>query len=59
MLPGVEKLQSTNLNACDLRASASLILAANIAHGTSTIFNIHHIERGYMYIEEKNEQTFS
>jgi len=36
-----------------LRASASLILAALVAEGTSEISRIYHIDRGYESIEKK------
>ncbi|MEN6638126.1 MAG: UDP-N-acetylglucosamine 1-carboxyvinyltransferase, partial [Smithella sp.] len=37
----------------DLRASASLILAALIAKGTTEISRVYHIDRGYENIEKK------
>ncbi len=37
----------------DLRAGASLILAALAAHGESTIHGAHHVQRGYENIERK------
>lgn len=39
--------------ATDLRASASLVLGALAAKGTSRIYDIHHIDRGYECLEEK------
>ena len=42
--------------ATDLRASASLVLAALVAQGTTEIHRIYHIDRGYERIEEKLEQ---
>jgi UDP-N-acetylglucosamine 1-carboxyvinyltransferase len=39
--------------ATDLRASASLIVAALAAEGESTIHRIYHLDRGYERIEEK------
>ena len=42
--------------ATDLRASASLILAALIADGRTEIERIYHIDRGYEAIEEKLAQ---
>ena len=53
MIEGVEKLCGAPLCASDLRAGAALIVAALAAEGTSTIRNIHFIDRGYEYIEEK------
>jgi UDP-N-acetylglucosamine 1-carboxyvinyltransferase len=37
----------------DIRASASLLIAALIAEGKSEISRIYHIDRGYEKIEEK------
>jgi UDP-N-acetylglucosamine 1-carboxyvinyltransferase len=39
--------------ATDLRASASLILAALVANGDTVVDRIYHIDRGYDCIEEK------
>jgi UDP-N-acetylglucosamine 1-carboxyvinyltransferase len=39
--------------ATDLRASASLVLAALAAEGESIISRVYHIDRGYFGIEEK------
>jgi UDP-N-acetylglucosamine 1-carboxyvinyltransferase len=39
--------------ASDLRASASLVLAALVARGETTIDRVYHIDRGYERIEEK------
>lgn len=50
---GVKRLNGTQVMATDLRASASLVLAACIAHGITIIQNIEHIDRGYEHIEEK------
>ena len=44
---------SAELMATDLRASVSLILAALIAKGKSTINRIYHLDRGYENIEKK------
>ncbi len=37
----------------DIRAGMTMVLAALCAEGTSTIHNIHQIDRGYERIEEK------
>ena len=39
--------------ASDLRASASLVLAALVADGETIIDRVYHIDRGYEHIEEK------
>ena len=47
IIKGVKKLTGTTLAASDLRAGASLVVAALMAEGNSTIENLHHIDRGY------------
>ena len=46
-------LSGAQVMATDLRASASLILAALAAKGESTISRIYHLDRGYEKIEKK------
>lgn len=50
---GVNKLTGTIVEALDLRAGASLVLAALAAEGTSIIKQVNHIDRGYEMIEQK------
>jgi UDP-N-acetylglucosamine 1-carboxyvinyltransferase len=50
---GEVKLTGAPLMATDLRASASLIVAALAAEGETTISRIYHLDRGYERIEEK------
>ena len=50
---GVPKLTGAPVMATDLRASASLILAALVADGDTVVDRIYHIDRGYDCIEEK------
>lgn len=50
---GVKKLKSAEVMATDLRASVSLVLAAMVAEGTSTLGRVYHIDRGYERVEEK------
>ncbi|WP_110953219.1 UDP-N-acetylglucosamine 1-carboxyvinyltransferase [Anaerosinus massiliensis] len=50
---GVNKLTGTLVEALDLRAGASLVLAALAAEGTSVIKQVNHIDRGYETIEKK------
>lgn len=50
---GVEKLTGAPVMATDLRASASLVLAALVAEGDTLVERIYHIDRGYERIEEK------
>jgi UDP-N-acetylglucosamine 1-carboxyvinyltransferase len=56
IIRGVPKLTAAPVMATDLRASASLVLAALIAQGATEIHRIYHIDRGYECIEEKLEQ---
>lgn len=50
---GVEQLTAAPVMATDLRASASLVIAALLAKGDTVIERIYHIDRGYECIEEK------
>ncbi len=50
---GKSPLSSAAVMASDLRASASLVLAALIAEGETIIDRVYHIDRGYERIEEK------
>lgn len=53
---GVEQLTGAPVMATDLRASASLVLAALVAKGETIVDKIYHIDRGYECIEEKLAQ---
>ena len=50
---GVDQLTGAPVMATDLRASASLVIAALAAEGETTVDRIYHIDRGYECIEEK------
>jgi UDP-N-acetylglucosamine 1-carboxyvinyltransferase len=50
---GKTPLSGAAVLASDLRASASLVLAALVAHGETIIDRVYHIDRGYERIEEK------
>jgi UDP-N-acetylglucosamine 1-carboxyvinyltransferase len=50
---GVPSLHGAQTMATDLRASASLLLAALVAKGTTEISRVYHIDRGYQSIEKK------
>jgi len=50
---GPTALQGSSVIASDLRASASLVLAALVAQGESYVDRVYHIDRGYERIEEK------
>jgi UDP-N-acetylglucosamine 1-carboxyvinyltransferase len=53
---GVAQLRSAQVMATDLRASASLVIAALAAVGETVVDRIYHIDRGYECIEEKLRQ---
>ncbi|MGM8850294.1 UDP-N-acetylglucosamine 1-carboxyvinyltransferase [Salinicola sp. V024] len=53
VVTGVEKLSGAPVMATDLRASASLVIAAMLAEGETMVDRIYHIDRGYECIEEK------
>ena len=50
---GKSPLQSAAVMCSDLRASASLVLAALVADGETILDRVYHIDRGYERIEEK------
>lgn len=50
---GVRRLSGAQVMATDLRASASLVLAALAAEGVTEIHRIYHLDRGYETIEKK------
>lgn len=50
---GPARLHAADVEISDLRAGASLILAALAAEGTSSIGGAHHVRRGYENIERK------
>jgi UDP-N-acetylglucosamine 1-carboxyvinyltransferase len=53
MVKGKTCLTGANVIASDLRASASLILAALVAKGFTVVDRVYHLDRGYEKIEEK------
>jgi UDP-N-acetylglucosamine 1-carboxyvinyltransferase len=56
IITGRAALSGAPVMATDLRASASLVLAALVANGTTDVNRIYHIDRGYECIEEKFQQ---
>jgi len=56
VVTGVPSLKGAPVMATDLRASASLVIAALVAEGETLIDRIYHIDRGYECIEEKLQQ---
>ena len=53
IIRGQKKLTGAQVMSTDIRASASLVIAALIANGRSDISRIYHIDRGYEEIEKK------
>ncbi len=56
IIRGVPMLSGAPVVATDLRASASLVLAALAAEGKTTIQGLHHLDRGYDKLEAKLRQ---
>ena len=52
-IEGGAKLTGAEVNATDLRAGASLVIAALACEGKTTIGNVRYIDRGYETIEKK------
>lgn len=50
---GPSELVGSTLESPDVRAGMALLIAALSARGTSTIYNVRHIDRGYEMIDEK------
>lgn len=53
IIKGVKKLTGATVEAPDLRAGASLVVAGLMASGTTEIYKLHHIDRGYEKFDEK------
>ena len=53
IIKGIKKLSGATLSASDLRAGASLVVAALMAEGNSEVKNLYHIDRGYEKFENK------
>ena len=52
-IKGVKKFKGMDLVGSDLRSSAALIIAGIIAEGTSRIYGLEHLDRGYENFESK------
>ncbi|MBO8232465.1 UDP-N-acetylglucosamine 1-carboxyvinyltransferase [Prochlorococcus marinus str. MU1402] len=52
-IKGVKKIKGMDLVGSDLRSSAALIIAGIIAEGTSKIYGLEHLDRGYENFESK------
>jgi len=53
VVQGVLRLAGAPVMATDLRASASLVVAALVAEGETLIDRIYHLDRGYEAMEAK------
>ena len=53
IVAGPRRLTGTHVMASDLRASASLVLAALVAEGQTIVDRVYHMDRGYENIEGK------
>jgi UDP-N-acetylglucosamine 1-carboxyvinyltransferase len=53
LVEGVPRLSGATVMATDLRASASLVIAALVAEGQTTVERIYHLDRGYDHMERK------
>ena len=53
IVQGPTPLSGAGVTASDLRASASLVLAALAAEGETVVERVYHIDRGYEHIEKK------
>jgi UDP-N-acetylglucosamine 1-carboxyvinyltransferase len=53
LVRGVERLHAAEVMATDLRASVSLVLAALVAEGETTVHRIYHLDRGYESLDRK------
>lgn len=53
IIRGVPRLSGAPVTATDLRAGAALVLAGLIAEGTTEVYEIEHIDRGYERFEEQ------
>jgi UDP-N-acetylglucosamine 1-carboxyvinyltransferase len=53
LVRGVERLHGAEVMATDLRASVSLVLAALVAEGETTVHRIYHLDRGYESLDRK------
>jgi UDP-N-acetylglucosamine 1-carboxyvinyltransferase len=56
LVRGVERLHGAEVMATDLRASVSLVLAALVAKGETTINRVYHLDRGYETLDRKLAQ---
>jgi UDP-N-acetylglucosamine 1-carboxyvinyltransferase len=53
VVTGPSRLEGTKVAALDIRSGAALIIAGLVAHGTTEISDIYHIDRGYEHLDDK------
>lgn len=53
VIHGRERLQGAEVVATDLRAAAALILAGLVSDGVTEVSDVHHLDRGYVHVEER------
>jgi UDP-N-acetylglucosamine 1-carboxyvinyltransferase len=53
VINGVKKLSGAPVKAFDLRAGAAMVLAGLVAEGTTEVYDIQHIQRGYENFQSK------
>jgi UDP-N-acetylglucosamine 1-carboxyvinyltransferase len=53
IVEGVDRLRGAPVMATDLRASVSLVIAALVAEGDTTVNRVYHLDRGFERLEEK------
>jgi len=52
LIRGKEKLSGAPVEATDIRAGAGLVLAGLVAQGSTTVYGVSHIDRGYAHFVE-------
>ncbi len=53
VIRGARRLRGAEVQALDVRAGAACLLAGLVAEGSTTVTDIHHIDRGYAAIAER------
>jgi UDP-N-acetylglucosamine 1-carboxyvinyltransferase len=53
IVSGPTRLHGARVRALDIRAGVAVLLAALVAHGTTVVEDVYHLDRGYARLEEK------